>query len=224
MKYWWFAPLAAGMCLAATTVPTRTGSASSDYLRLAESGNVRAQRVLAMLLETAGRTEESIVWLRRAAEQQDCAAQVKLGDYYSTRSGEQAAYWYERAASKSKDAMWKLGRLYENGDGVLMDGERALALYSKAARLGSAAARNSMGNLAMLSRDYAAAVRWYRLSAAQGYGEALLNLAGMYFEGLGVKRDYVQARRYAALAKKRSVPEAGAFLAEIARARGQRAE
>lgn len=49
-------------------------------------------------------------------------------------------------------------------------------------------------------QDYAQAVKWYRLAAAQGHAGAQFNLGGMYFEGLGVAQDYVRAYQWFALA------------------------
>jgi TPR repeat protein len=44
------------------------------------------------------------------------------------------------------------------------------------------------------------AVRWYRLAAEQGYGDAQLNLAVMYELGEGVPQDYVLAYMWLNLA------------------------
>jgi TPR repeat protein len=48
--------------------------------------------------------------------------------------------------------------------------------------------------------DDAEAVRWYRLSAEQGYAKAPYNLGLMYGKGEGVPQDYVQAHMWFNLA------------------------
>jgi len=49
-------------------------------------------------------------------------------------------------------------------------------------------------------KDYAEAVKWYRLAAAQGNANAQLNLGIMYGKGEGVPEDYVQAYAWLNLA------------------------
>jgi TPR repeat protein len=49
-------------------------------------------------------------------------------------------------------------------------------------------------------KDYAEAVKWYRLAAAQGNANAQLNLGVMYANGHGVPEDYVQAYAWMNLA------------------------
>ena len=49
-------------------------------------------------------------------------------------------------------------------------------------------------------KDYAEAVRWYRLAADQGYAKAQYNLGVCYFNGQGVPRDYAEAVRWCRLA------------------------
>ena len=45
-------------------------------------------------------------------------------------------------------------------------------------------------------RDYAAAVRWFRKAADQGFPEAQTNLGFMYAKGLGVPQDYTEAMKW----------------------------
>ena len=45
-------------------------------------------------------------------------------------------------------------------------------------------------------QDYKEAVKWYRLSAEQGYADAQYNLGQIYRRGEGVPRDYVLAHMW----------------------------
>ena len=45
-------------------------------------------------------------------------------------------------------------------------------------------------------QDYAEAVKWYRLSAEQGYAGAQYNLGVMYDKGDGVLQDYTEALKW----------------------------
>jgi len=60
----------------------------------------------------------------------------------------QAAHWYRRAADfGNADAMYNLGRMYENGQGVPKDATLAKALYVEADGLGNAEAKDSLKRL-----------------------------------------------------------------------------
>lgn len=215
--------LAAGAsCGALPRTPVYLPDAVSEYRALAMDGDRAAQRIAGHLYLQHRDYAQALHWLRLAGAAGDTSAQMAVADLYRDRpefrdAGE-AAYWYRKASARSAEALWKLGQLYEEGEGVAANAELALTLYRRAAEQGSAAAQNSLGNLAMLSRDYGQALRWYRQSAAQNYAPAFLNLAGLYYEGLGVKRDYAAAYRWAQAAEQQHAQDAQAFLREIAQA------
>ena len=48
--------------------------------------------------------------------------------------------------------------------------------------------------------DYAEALRWFRLSAAQRNASAQFGLGNMYFNGQGVTQDYAEAVKWVRLA------------------------
>jgi TPR repeat protein len=204
----------AGELLAGGIVHMPQRDASAEYERLARNGSVRAQKVLGALCAERGDGCASY-WLRRAASAGDCEAQAALADFVADRDPAEAVLWYARAADRTPDAAWKLGRMYENGEGVAQNPARALELYKAAAERGSGGAMNSLGNLSLLRGDYAGALGWYRKAADAGFGEALLNLAGMYYQGLGVARDVGIAYRFAEQAGNLKVRDAAAFVAEI---------
>ena len=47
-----------------------------------------------------------------------------------------------------------------------------------------------------VAQDYAEALKWYGLSANQGYAPAQTALGLMYFSGTGVGRNYTEAMRW----------------------------
>ena len=65
--------------------------------------------------------------------------------------------------------------------------------------------RNGWG----VSRDGNEAVRWYKLSAKQGYADAQFNLGVIYHEGKAVPQDYIEAAKWYRLAA-----EQGSVLAQ----------
>src|SRR5947209_3631715 len=124
------------------------------YRRIAASGNTTAQSALAWQLMSEGRQYEAQQWLRAAAKSRDAQAQIALGDFFLngptyTRDASMAASLYRAASRSSAEAMFKLGKLYEDGEGVDQSNKHALELYLRAAELGSAGAQNSLGNLSM---------------------------------------------------------------------------
>jgi TPR repeat protein len=70
---------------------------------------------------------ETVVWLRKAADQGYAEAQFKLGWAYENGYGVRedhmlAAMWWREAADQGNaDAQIKLAWLYENGDGIQQD-------------------------------------------------------------------------------------------------------
>jgi uncharacterized protein len=86
-------------------------------------------------------------------------------------------------------AQWRLGSLYDSGQGVPRDGKEAEKWYRRAADNGYAEAQNSLGSFYQAERKYSEAVEWYRKAADQGHTLALNNLAYVYDLGLGVSQD-----------------------------------
>ena len=108
---------------------------------------------------------------------------------------------YETAAAKGDaSAMFNLGLLYENGQGVAQDYAKAREWYEKAAANDNASAMFNLGLLYArgdgVAQDYAKAHEWYEKAAAKGDAEAMFNLGLLYARGSGVARDYAKAREW----------------------------
>lgn len=109
-------------------------------------------------------------WIRKAADEGlivaidflarsgDVEAQYKLGLSYYHGNNEgvndikqnftKALDWFNKAAEKGNtDAMYSLGQMYENGDGVNQDYTIAAAWYKKAAEKGNDMAKKALNNL-----------------------------------------------------------------------------
>src|SRR5208337_1204151 len=75
-----------------------------------------------------------------------------------------------------------------------------LASVRRCAEAGDVKAQAELGltyeyGLAGVQRDLSEALKWYRRAAEQGDGSAAHSLAGMYFEGRGVEKNYSEAAR-----------------------------
>jgi TPR repeat protein len=146
--------------------------------------------------------------------------------------------WRPLAGQGDAAAQYKLGALYDDGQGVPQDHAEAMRWYRKAAKQGYAivaytigdyqgAARlyrelaeqgdveaqdrlGSMYNRGMgVPEDYAEAAKWYRKAAEQGYASAQYNLGNMYLSGDGVPQDYVQAYKWFILMLSQNDPPCG---------------
>jgi TPR repeat protein len=99
----------------------------------------------------------------------------------------------DAAARGDARAQFRLGRAFEDGDGVLPDDAQAHMWYRKAAdqRLPSAefAVGMDYSRGRGVQQDQAEAVRWMRRAAMQGFPLAQYSLAMAYAIGQGIERD-----------------------------------
>ncbi len=148
--------------------------------------------------------------LRSAAVAGDGAAAYEVAVRYAEGRGvpvdmEEAARWYERAASKGlTPAQFRYASLLEKGQGVKKDLAQARRLYLAAAAKGNSKA---MHNLAVLyaegidgKPDYGTAVQWFRKAAQRGIADSQYNLGVLCARGLGTAKSYAEAYKWFALA------------------------
>ena len=118
----------------------------------------------------------AFVYYEKAAQQGDMYYQLHLGiTYHLGRLCEQscalAAHWYEKAAGQGNaHAMASLGSLYHNGQGVSQSHKRAFELFQQSRALGNT------------------------------HPFLQLSLGICYEHGHGVAKDYLEARRFYAMA------------------------
>src|SRR6516164_1463529 len=110
------------------------------------------------------------------------------------------------------EAMFNLGLLYANGQGVTQDYVSAREWYEKAADEGNAEAMFNLGLLYAngqgVTQDYVRAREWYEKAADEGNAEAMFNLGLLYANGQGVTQDYVRAREWYEKAAEKGFPSA----------------
>ncbi len=119
---------------------------------------------------------------------------------------------HQRAKAKDADAQVELGRLYEEGDGVLRDGKEAVRWYEQAARAGHREGQYRYGLALMDGRgvvqDYQAAFKWLEAAAHGGHPAAGFQLGRMYYKGMGIPVDKAKAYIWFNLAAARGNEEA----------------
>jgi|GEM_PF-1275835 len=108
-----------------------------------------------------------------------------------------------------------IGFLYESGQGVPQDNEKASKWYLKAAEQGFVMAQNNLGRIYQIDKDYAKAAKWYRKAAIQGNVTAQKRLGTFYYIGQGVPKDYSKAAMWFLKAAKQGEVEAQSYIAEL---------
>ena len=95
----------------------------------------------------------------------------------------QAADWYRKAAAQNHSlAQFNLGVMYAQGQGVARDAAQSAVWFDRAAKQGDAGAQFHLGDScqrasfkqgpAEAAESRIEAYKWYRLAAAQGYGDS----------------------------------------------------
>jgi len=109
-------------------------------------------------------------------------------------------------------AQYKLGLMYNNGEGVKQDFGEAVKWFHRAATQGYAPAQRSLGvkyeKGQGVKRNYGEAVRWYRHGADQGDAAAQYRLGRMYALGRGIRRDFTEAVAWFSLAADQKIEDA----------------
>jgi TPR repeat protein len=141
----------------------------------------------------------------QAGPYEDGLAAVERGDYATALQ-----LWRPLAEQGVADAQYKLGVMYDTGQGVPQDYAEAVKWYRMAAEQGEAYAQANLGLMYHegrgLPQDYAEAAKWWRLAAEQGQADAQFYLGFMYAEGQSVPQDDVQAHMWYDLAASRHSP------------------
>lgn len=127
---------------------------------------------------------EAMKWYRMAFELDDSDAMCRLAGGYKYGHGvekdmEQSLQLYKKAISVdgNVDALLDLGLCYLQGEGVPQNYQHGAFLMERSAKQGNMMAQYNMGVLYQTGRgvetDMEEALRWYHLSAAQGYEQAV---------------------------------------------------
>ncbi len=116
-----------------------------------------------------------------------------------------AVKFLSQAADKGQAvAQYRLGTLYERGQGVPADAAKAAHWYEMAANQGN---RKAMHNLAVAyaggvagKKNMAEAARWFAKAAALGLSDSQFNLAVLYERGDGVPQSLLDAYKWYSIA------------------------
>lgn len=140
-------------------------------------------------------TAKARKWFNKAARKGSLEAQLWLGkQFLKDKNPKQAFNWFKKGAKRGDaQAQYELGRLYEKGDGVKHDADKALDYYLLAADKNHEQAQYRAG-LAYLNgtgakANPAMAMDWFAKASQADYPPALYQLGLGYFEGNGIAQD-----------------------------------
>jgi len=133
--------------------PLIGGSAVSEVLKRAQTGDPNAQNKLGLLYSEGQGLPQNYLeakdWFKKAADQGHADAQVNLGTLYSLGRGapysdHMALFWFQKAAEQRNAlAFAKLGMMYERGRAVPQNLIEAHMWYSLSVAYGEKRAAES---------------------------------------------------------------------------------
>lgn len=145
------------------------------------------------------------------AQKNDVDAMTLLGRVYDEgfNKPQDAFPWFKKAAEQGNaQAQVELAELYDAGEGVAQDTEKAIAWYEKAAAQGHDEAQLALGlHYSEDMDDNVTAIDYFKKAAQQGNATAQYRLGMLYLGDNGVEADKLKAWLYFTLAANK-VPEA----------------
>ena len=203
---------------------TQMKQARDIYQHFADKGDKDGQLKLGFMLEQGLGGEVDAVnaekWYSLAADQNQVVAQYLLGHLYQLGSvGNQPDYaaakkWYSSAQSNYAPAAVALGFIYDTVDDNY---QQAVASYQLAATQHDPIGEFNLGLVFEKGKgravDFAKAKELYQEAANLGHSQAMVQLAGIYFNGQVGSRDEEQAllwyKKAAALGEREALYQLG---------------
>lgn len=123
----------------------------------------------------------------------------------SAPSPDEITQLQSKAEAGDADAQLRLGRAYDEGDGVPQSDSQAVKWYRAAAERGNAKAQDDLGAMYRSGRgvekDKVEGLKWHKKAACQKNPTAMFNVGTAYYNGDGVNIDDVSAYAWFLLAQ-----------------------
>jgi|CXWL01.1.fsa_nt_gi localization factor PodJL len=194
------APTTQQAAIVAGPLPARNVSLE----QAAQSGDMVAQYELGLQRIAAGRANDGVTLLRRAADRGMAMAQYRLAKLYERGEGvgadlALARQWTERAAGAgNRRAMHDLGVYFARGEGAPLDEAAAFRWFRQAAELGVADSQYNLGVLYQQGRGVGAsaseAMFWFLVAARQGDEDAAARAASLEPQLQSIQVEQARAR------------------------------
>jgi TPR repeat protein len=205
--------------IAAEQAPQRVQPETAFALTAAEAekGNSEAMLNLGHFYEqglgTARNYTKAMEWYEKAGKAGQSVGYYNLAVCYDvgmgvTADAGKAQQNFQKAADLGMPlAMYKLSSIFILGTGTARDTAKGIAWLEKAANAGLAAASNDLGTIylaGLLGRkmDKQKALSFFMKAAESGSLEAVMNIAAMYKDGVGVKANPAVAYRWYSIARR----------------------
>lgn len=198
----------------------RVGDDGAGYLQalrdLADRGSTPAMLFLARLFTNgtgvSRDTTEAVAWYKKAALAGSTNGMLLYGDALAAgrpiKDLTEAQRWIRKAADAGNvAAIYRLGRMYRDAEGMPRDPLEAVNLFKKAAEANYTPAMVAVGLMfeggGGLEADPFQAVQWYKKAADAGDADGMAALGTMYSSGRGVETNYATAAAWYGEAAKR---------------------
>lgn len=116
-------------------------------------------------------------------------------------------------------AIFHIGNMYENGEGVKKSKSKAFKWFQKSAEKGYANAQYNVGvtfySGEEVKKSHKKAVKWWKKAARQGIDSAQLNLGIAYAKGEGVDMDLIKSYMWASIASAHGNNQSRSFMNQL---------
>lgn len=186
-----------------------------QFKQSAEKGDVPSQVLLAMMYASgSGVNSDSaaaIEWYRKAAENNDAAAQYNLGTWYQKGQGglqqddAEAFKWIEKSAKNGNDlAQGKLSVFYTDGIGTPKDEKAGFTWMLLCAKQSNSKAQvivaMAFRDGGVVEKDLKQSFEWFSMAAENGESDGQYELGRQYLNGMGIPKNLVEAYKWFNLA------------------------
>jgi TPR repeat protein len=140
--------------------------------------------------------DKAIIYYKEAAKKEHVQSMVVLGDIYryAKNNKTESLQWYKKALIyKTNESYIQMALVYRDGWGVEKDYDKALKLLLISSKNNNARAMFFLGEL-YLEKDKEKAFNWILKGAKNGNRCAKNSTGNNYFNGVGVKKDYKEAK------------------------------
>lgn len=121
-----------------------------------------------------------------------------------------------QAAKGDKNAMFAIGKMYQEGTGVDANPNLAEEYYRKAADLGQETAQYNLAQLLLSDpKRVPEGIKWLKDSAGAGSGKSMLVLGQLYANGQGVTQDFAAAKGWFDKAAEKGEADAYLLLGQL---------
>ncbi|WP_278542021.1 tetratricopeptide repeat protein [Oxalobacter formigenes] len=130
------------------------------------------------------------------------ADNVKEGNrlYDAGKYQEALTYFMKPDAQNDPETINLIGYMYQKGQGVKENHQKAFFWYQKAAEAGLAVAQFNVGLMYQygkgVSKDMAKAVEWFKKAAEQNDTNAQMKMGYLTVKGIGTEKNYKEAMRW----------------------------